>query len=51
MGAGGVEGGVVVGYLARLSALGFLLLMQIFLGLVIFIGVVVAIVCVASVAQ
>jgi len=51
MGAGGLAGGVVVGYLARLSALGFRLLMQIFLGLGIFIGVGVTIVCVLSVAQ
>ena len=51
MGAGGVARGVVVGYLANDSALGFRRLMLTFLGLGILIGVVVAIVSALSVAQ
>ena len=49
-GLGGLAGGVVV-YLARLSALGFLVLMRLCLGFVKTFGVVVTIVCVPSVAQ
>ena len=49
-GAGGVAGGVVV-YLARLSALGFLLFMATFRGLEIFNCVVVTTSCVPLVAQ
>ena len=48
--AGGVAGGVVV-YLAKLSALGFLLFMATFLGLQIFNCVVVTTFCVPLVAQ
>ena len=49
-GAGGVAGGVVV-YLAKLSALGFLLFMATFRGLEIFNCVVVTTSCVLFVAQ
>ena len=50
MGAGGLAGGVVV-YLAKLSALGFLVFMRLCLVLPGIFGVVVTIVCVSSVAQ
>ena len=49
--AGGVAGGVVVGYLASDSALGFLVFMRLCLVFPKTFGVVVTIVCVASVVQ